>query len=399
MEVAEPHRTVDCRSVLCVTRSLPPTNEALPSRVRGFAAQVFHVEPHNRAHTIAFRVGVSVGTPLIVLAATGHLNLALYACFGAMPSAYGRGLCHRPRAAMQCVAAILLTASVTLGAVVATSPYRDWLVLPAAAAIAIVGSVVSDRAGFRPPGPLFAVFALAAVAAVPISWSTVPLAAGVALAAGAFAVVIGVVSHAGHGPGTHDMRPGKQRRRPSLRSAGLYATAAVLGGIIPTATGLGHPYWSMVAAVSVLVGPGHRHRGVRATQRVLGTCAGLIVAAALLVVPPVPALTLATIIVFQTCIELFIARNYAFGLLFVTPMALTLTRLGPVANAEILIRDRLLETAIGVSIGLVTAWLFGLRSRTGSVTGPRLHGSREGSADRQPARSAGADHGPSDAGA
>lgn len=60
----------------------------------------------------------------------------------------------------------------------------------------------------------------------------------------------------------------------------------------------------------------------------------------------------------QLLIELFITRNYALGLLFITPLALTITTVSSGAPAGQIISLRIMDTVLGSIIALLV--LFGL---------------------------------------
>ncbi|HST41280.1 MAG TPA: hypothetical protein VLK58_17315 [Conexibacter sp.] len=154
--------------------------------------QFLALGPHAGAHRVALRAGLSLALPLLALYATGHLELSLFATFGAFTALYGRAHGHQPRALMQLSAAAVLVACVTLGTAVAVAPARDWLILPVAALAAAGAVAVSDVARWHPPGALFPVFALTACAAVPGGAERIPLAAAVAAASALIAVAIGV---------------------------------------------------------------------------------------------------------------------------------------------------------------------------------------------------------------
>lgn len=65
-----------------------------------------------------------------------------------------------------------------------------------------------------------------------------------------------------------------------------------------------------------------------------------------------------TVCVLQFGIELFITRNYALGLLFITPLALLITTTSGSVPASQVMGLRLLDTVIGSVLAL--AVLFGL---------------------------------------
>ena len=318
--------------------------------------QFFVVGPHAGAHRVALRAGLSVAIPLLALHATGRLDLSLYATFGAFTSLYGRADGHAARGRMQLSAAAVLVLCVTLGTAIATASARDWLVLPVAALVAAGANLVSDAARWHPPGALFPIFALAACAAVPADPARVPLAAAVAAASALLAVAIGVAGGlrrgrspvVGRGRGWGSVTP------PDAARA---AVVTLVAGAIPTALGLGHPYWAMVAGLAAIAGPDTTARLVRAGHRAAGTLLGVALAAVLLALPLSALGTIAAVVALQCLAELLVGRNYALALIAVTPLALLMVELAHPVGSSTLLRDRALETLLGAAVGAVVTVL------------------------------------------
>src|SRR3546814_10206322 len=65
------------------------------------------------------------------------------------------------------------------------------LAVPVAALVAGVGSWISDVESWHPPGPLFLIFAFAAVASIPGEAADLPIAVGVAGSAALFSLLVG----------------------------------------------------------------------------------------------------------------------------------------------------------------------------------------------------------------
>lgn len=229
--------------------------------------------------------------------------------------------------------------------------------------VAGVAIVLSDALHWHPPGALFFVFALAACASVPSEPGRILVALLLAVASAVFALI---VSTAGL------TRPSARRRSPtavvpSLRRAldrpgeltkVLSVVAAVaVAGAIPTSTGLGHPYWAMVSAVAALAAADVTGHLVRAGQRVLGTFAGLALAAALLTVSSNALVLIAFVVALHMAAELFVLRNYGLTMLFVTPLALIMSYLASTHDEWPLLRDRALETLLGAAVGIAVSLL------------------------------------------
>jgi hypothetical protein len=352
----------------------------------GLTAQLLHVGPHRGAHRVAARASISVLVPLLVLWSTGHLELAIYATFGAFTSLYGRTHVRLSRARMQATLAVLLTASVTLGTLVGASSHRSWLAVPVAALVAAAGSLLSDAQDWHPPGPLFLVFSFAACASVPSTLGDVPVAAAVAGASALFALGAGAAG-AGWRRWTRSAPPSSGplhrasyaavARRHVLRNAG----GVLVAGALATTLGIGHPYWAMVSAAVPLAARDLVPQVVRGVQRVVGTLVGLGVAALLFTIDPTGLVLIVVIVALQATAELLVGRNYALALVAITPLALLMVHLVAPVPSSVLMRDRGVETVLGVAVGLVMGWVTRSPAAAGGVSGDR---SAPGRAARRP---------------
>ncbi|MFE3600416.1 FUSC family protein [Streptomyces sp. NPDC059142] len=144
------------------------------------------------------------------------------------------------------------------------------------------------------------------------------------------------------------LRPGS----PLLPVGVRVAVGCTLAGWASLAAGVGHPYWAVVSAASIYQA-NSTLSGQRALQRVLGNVLGLALFFALLplirVGPPVMVLLALAL---QIGAEALISRNYWLGSVCVTPMALLLTEFGGHLPTGTLIADRLIDTVVGVTVGL-----------------------------------------------
>jgi uncharacterized membrane protein YccC len=76
----------------------------------------------------------------------------------------------------------------------------------------------------------------------------------------------------------------------------------------------------------------------------------------------------------QFAIEMFIVRNYAAAVVFITPLSLTISYAGAATlDPRALIQERAVDTVLSVAIALATVWLLG---RGLSVLVVRAHGRR-----------------------
>ncbi|WP_370962027.1 FUSC family protein [Amycolatopsis sp. cg9] len=161
-------------------------------------------------------------------------------------------------------------------------------------------------------------------------------------------------------------RPGvgyRLRRSATLRSHAMVTALRVgvtcaAAGTLSASLGLARPHWAILSALVVLQQGTDRVRAnVRGLQRFAGTAVGLGVFAAVSALAPAGLALVATIAVLQFCIELFVPRNYAVAVVFITPVALLAG--GAAASGPVgpVLRDRLVETVLGVALAVLAQYL------------------------------------------
>ena len=324
--------------------------------MREAAARFVKVAPHQGEHRVAMRVAVSVAVPLLVLVSIGRLDLSVYASFGAFASLYGRLDGHRDRILMQLAAGGVQVAAMVLGTALSVIDAPDALRVIAVAALAAGVTLLAHAYRWHPPGALFAVFAAGACATLPATWLT--LAEGAVVGAGgagfavAVTVLIAVVRRRLTVPAAPEPRG---RSAVAAEMAMTVGAGSLLAGIAGLALVGTHWYWAMVAAVAALGGASTTARVVRGAQRLIGTGVGILLAAALLMLPLPPLAVLAVAIVLQVCAELFVGRNYGLAMVFITPLALLMIELAVPVDPGPLLRDRLVDTLLGVVVGTAVA--------------------------------------------
>ncbi|WP_440776023.1 FUSC family protein [Microbacterium sp. 22296] len=317
---------------------------------------VIRVGPRAGDHRVAVRAVLSVGVPLVVLLLIGRLDLSVYASFGAFAALYGRTDKPRPRVIMQATAGTVLVSSMLVGTVVSAlgSPAVVGVIVVAALASAV--ALFAYRAQWHPPGALFAVFAGGATASLPATWSSLPLVLLVGGASVLWSLIVTV--------GFVLVRRGSwampTRSRPAIgpvawEMAATVGAAALLAGIAGALLVGTHWYWAMVGAVAAVGGAHVTARLIRGVQRLVGTLLGVLIAAGLLALHLPPWLVILVAVALQAASELFVGRNYGIAMIFITPLALLMISLASPATPEMLLRDRVIETIIGVAVGTVVA--------------------------------------------
>ncbi|MFJ4161354.1 FUSC family protein [Microbacterium testaceum] len=301
-----------------------------------------------------------------MLLALGRLDLSVYASFGAFAALYGRTDLPRTRVRMQAVAGSVLVSCMLVGTALSA------LATPAIASVAVVAvlaavvTLLAYRAQWHPPGALFAVFAAGATASFPATaetFLTVILVGGASVLWSLLVTTVFILARRGSW-----RRPARTRppigsvAREMTATVGVAALLAGIAGVLLVGT---HWYWAMVGAVAAVGGAHVTARLIRGVQRLVGTLLGVLIAAGLLALDLPPWVVLLVAVALQAGAELFVGRNYGIAMLFITPLALLMVSLASPVAPEMLLRDRVIETVIGVAVGTIVAIVSaGLRRRS-----------------------------------
>lgn len=319
---------------------------------------VVRVAPYDRDHTVAIRAAISVGVPLLVLWSIGRLDLSIYASFGAFAALYGRTDAIGDRVRMQVAAGTAMVAAMLIGTAVSVSG------IPALGAVAVVGAVASTATllayatQWHPPGALFVVFSAGATASIPADTSRFGDVLIVGLAAVVFSVLVTLASETVSHGGLLSLPRTKNRLSVGAVATEMAVTVAVATLLAGAAGYLlldSHWYWAMVGAVAAVSGPHVKARVIRGLQRLIGTVIGVLVAAGILSLGLPPLAVILTAVALQAGAELFVGRNYAIAMIFITPLALLMVQLAAPTTVTVLLTDRLAETLIGIVVGTVVA--------------------------------------------
>lgn len=143
-----------------------------------------------------------------------------------------------------------------------------------------------------------------------------------------------------------------------LLAAARCGLAVAAAALIAHAAGWQYPAWAAIGALAVMQGT-HLHITFnRALQRMAGTIVGSFIAWAILAQQPSFWAIIGLIVVFQFITEVVIGYNYAFGQVTITPMALLMTYLvAPAAGANMPV-ERVLDTILGATLGIIFAIVF-----------------------------------------
>lgn len=331
-----------------------------PSSLRGQLQRFVSLAPGRIDHIPAFRIALGLAIPLSVLLVTDNISWAMYAGFGAFTGIYSRYEPTTVRLRRQLLIGALLTACVTLGAALAQLGQSipelasSWLSLVVAALVAGGAATLITVRGIKPGGAVFPLFAVAAVAAAPPA-APIWVAALVAGLSATGCVLLGLLGHwAGERHPAAGFAPGKRSYSGAEMAAefGRYAGAALVAGVLGLASGLPFPYWAQIAAVVPLSAPRRSAQVERGLHRVVGSTLGIVTTGFLLSFPAEAWQLVVWVVILQFLAELYVLRNYSLALLFITPLALLMVQLANPQPVGPMLQARVLETAIGVVVGL-----------------------------------------------
>ena len=294
--------------------------------------------------------------------AMGAQDLGLLASLGGFTSLYAMDRSLRQQLRILPLIALALVASAAIGEWCAGS-----MVQTLVGAVLVAGVATLLTFGYRlgPPGPvMFVLVALLTVhVAGAISDRNIELPpGGIATLVAAGAVLATAVSLLT----TYLVQrwwPGQTEARdealvmnvdPVVRDAvGRIMTGVLLAVLAGHWLLAYRPHWVVITTMAILQGALDRQFTlVRAIQRVLGTVLGIALFEVVLLAEPSGLGMVALIMGLQFGIEVVIRRNYVLGLLFITPLALTIATFGQQTNALLTITGRLQDTLLGAGVAM-----------------------------------------------
>ena len=145
----------------------------------------------------------------------------------------------------------------------------------------------------------------------------------------------------------------------ALRAATGVFFASLLMILLP----FGHPYWAVLSVLIMIHMDATRSdMTIRAIHRVLGTVVGLGLYLAIAAFGPSGWVKIGLIIVFLWTMQALVTRNYGLACIFITCFALFMTPLTKPGQMYQLAQDRIVETIVGLTIGIVTIHIVGRRA-------------------------------------
>ncbi|WGW13906.1 FUSC family protein [Saxibacter everestensis] len=322
----------------------------------------------------AVRACICVLVPLLVLWSLDELQLAAYASFAAFTGLYGRTERYRQRAVSVAVAAVALLVTILAGMGTALVANHDVLFVIVLVLICGLGVVLSAVMHWIPSGSVFLVFAYSVCSAIPTSGADLVPRMSLAVAVAGFAWLVamsGWLVRRTVGKATVALQPlrevskrdGSACKDPVvLRVALETGLGAGLALLLSGWLGLGHAYWAAVAVAATVPRPHAPRVFTRAIHRVAGTGIGVLVTALFLSLDPTPLSIVLVAALCQFLAELIVGQVYWIALIFVTPLALSVSSLSVPAATSSLVADRLLDTLLGGVVAGLLIWLGSVRT-------------------------------------
>lgn len=302
-------------------------------------------------------LAAAIVLPLTLVSPWPHL--VGFAALGTLAALFGRFAPQGARSRMILMCALWLTFAVSAMSVAACLGASFTLQLGLLALACGFFFFVATTGQYGPPGALIFVFAAGAAMGHVSSWrEVVERGTATGLAAG-LAWLICTVTEGFRQQATPEAPFPVEPLRPldhRLMAAARIALGSGIAAGAAHAMGAAHPAWAALGAVAVMQGT-HLHISMnRAVQRLLGTVIGAGLVWLILAAEPSVWTVIVLLVVLQISTEVIIGFNYALGQILVTPMALLMSYLAaPGAVGSAMAPERVLDTLIGASIGIILA--------------------------------------------
>lgn len=299
---------------------------------------------------------------MALFTALGDEQLGLLASLGGFTALYAMDRPLRQQGRILPLVALGLVASAAVGELMAGSFLNN---LGGAVVVAGLSTLLTFGTRLGPPGPVLFVLVAMLSAHVksssalrdldlPMGGLTLLVAGGAVLAVGVSLASSALARRWSPEEAAADERPLDLRVDRSVRDAvGRIVAGVALAVLASHWWEAFRPHWVVISTMAILQGALDRQFTlVRAIQRVLGTVLGLALFELVLLGEPRGFALVALVMVLQFGIEVVVQRNYVLGLLFITPLALTIATFGQHTSATLTMTGRVLDTLLGAAVAL-----------------------------------------------
>ncbi len=141
-----------------------------------------------------------------------------------------------------------------------------------------------------------------------------------------------------------------------------YGIVLMIATMIAFAFDFNRSYWIPVSCGAVMLGSTVMSTFHRSIQRAIGTIVGVLIASIILATHPTGIMVALFILLLGGLTELFMVRNYAFAVMFITPNSLLMAEsTTQIHNLSYFATARITDILIGIVIGLIGVLLVGRR--------------------------------------
>lgn len=311
---------------------------------------------------------MATGVPLVLFTMIGQTSFGSMASMGALTVLYGARLRTNERLRILPLIGLGLMISSALAILCAGN---EWLSFTSLLLVTTISGILILGTGIGPPGSVMFVLVTAISSQFAISANptvagfesyVIPLLVGAgALIAWLVIALLSFIPLFRHEPPANDNFPGLHKLKPDRET--IFITSRVVIGVLAAMLlskplGIHRVYWVFVAVTAILQTSYDKQlTSIRAVERVLGTVLGVVAFEALNLLEPSGIWILLIIVLCQFATQVVIARNYMLGLIFITPMALTLATIGHRADTFITAKERVVDTLVGAGIAIVVFWV------------------------------------------
>lgn len=318
---------------------------------------LFTLQETDRLWHIALLAALCMAIPLAVGLYFNQLTYSIMVCLGGFVILYMPTADWRQRMLVMVLSSVGFVASFAVGLLFSQN---DITRIVSISAFAFIVHSICLYLNFKSPGSTFFIL-LTSVASYSAESYTqiIPVLTFLGIGTLLACIVALIYSIATHGRPIAITTEEKLDHHSILLEGLLVGIFVAISLVLAFIFKLEKPYWVPVSCMAVMRGVNTQHVYQRGFQRILGTVVGLGLTYLLLLVETTPLALCITIPVLQFFAELFVARNYALALVFITPMALLLAEAatGLTLNENSIIITRLYDITLGSVVGAVGGYL------------------------------------------
>ncbi|ADZ90577.1 FUSC family protein [Marinomonas mediterranea] len=328
------------------------------SKARRLFKDLFTLNDVKRPWHLSFIAALCVGLPAIIGAALEQFPQGMLASLGAMVVLY----MPNTRTAHRIVTLSLCSFGFIFCFMVGSlSTFVSWLP-PFALSLAMFLVVIMSRYYLLPPpGSFFFVLVTTISIAMPFDLPSLPTNIGLLAIGGMTSCVACFVYSLLTGANTLPKTEIKLDARVNAIVLEALFVSVFVGGSygIALALQMNNPYWVPISCAAILQGATFRQVWHRKIHRIMGTLVGMLLASAIFFFHPNAWVLAFLILILQFAIEMLIAKNYGYAVIFITPLTVIMAE---VTNTQVspalLLEYRIFDIVFGSIIGFVGGTIF-----------------------------------------